>query len=196
MEERFLSKNYESVGAKKGVLSVSLSGKPNLKQFEGSKLIVADELKKMLKTDQYQFGLFNDDGYQFNPFQFLHCLMSEILKIDEKIFTKSKVISVDKFKDYSIVAINTEDIQIKAKKLVFATGGYGGRETGKISRTILPIQTYIAVTSPLTQIQREVVNCEWAIFDTRRAGNYYRILPDNRLLWGHSISAILSLIHI
>ncbi len=190
MEERFLSKNYESVGAKKGVLSVSLSGKPNLKQFEGSKLIVADELKKMLKTDQYQFGLFNDDGYQFNPFQFLNCLMSEILKIDEKIFTKSKVISVDKFKDYSIVAINTEDIQIKAKKLVFATGGYGGRETGKISRTILPIQTYIAVTSPLTQIQREVVNCEWAIFDTRRAGNYYRILPDNRLLWGHSISAI------
>ena len=38
--------------------------------------------------------------------------------------------------------------------------------------------------------QKKIINCNWAIYDTRRAGNYYRILPDNRLLWGHSITAL------
>ena len=190
MERRFVSEDYESVGAKKGVLSVSLSGNPTNMEQEDSRLLLKDELQKHLKTEKYKFGYLNNEGYQFNPLNFLECLKSEILKTNKRIFTRSKVLSVETLKDYSIIKVNNNSISIKAKKLVFATGGYGGHETGKISKTILPIQTYIAVTSPLASYQREIINCDWAIYDTRRAGNYYRILSDNRLLWGHSITAI------
>jgi len=190
MEKRFLSKNYETVQAKKGVLSVALFGKPAEEQSLGSKLLIKDELQKFLKTEKYKFGYFYGDGYQFNPFNFLACLQNEILTNGQKIFARSKVVSVETLDDYSIVKVNDGSISIKAKKLVFATGGYGGIETGEISKTILPIQTYIAVTSPLTISQRNIINCDWAVYDTRRAGNYYRILPDNRLLWGSSITAL------
>jgi len=190
MEKRFLSRSYEKVKAKKGVLSVALFGKPTEEQPLGSKLLIRDELQKFLKTEKYKFGYFYSDGYQFNPFNFLACLKNEILTNGQKIFTRSKVVSVETLGDYSIVKVNDGNTSIKAKKLVFATGGYGGIETGEISKTILPIQTYIAVTSPLTISQRNIINCDWAVYDTRRAGNYYRILPDNRLLWGHSITAL------
>ena len=53
MEKRFLSKNYETVQAKKGVLSVALFGKPAEEQSLGSKLLIKDELQKFLKTEKY-----------------------------------------------------------------------------------------------------------------------------------------------
>ena len=158
MERRFVSEDYESVGAKKGVLSVSLSGNPTNMEQEDSRLLLKDELQKHLKTEKYKFGYLNNEGYQFNPLNFLECLKSEILKTNKRIFTRSKVLSVETLKDYSIIKVNNNSISIKAKKLVFATGGYGGHETGKISKTILPIQTYIAVTSPLASCQREIIN--------------------------------------
>jgi len=190
MEDRFNSKDYEAANAKKGVLSVSLFGKPIQEEYRGAKLLLKEELQNYLNTEKYKFGHFHSDGYQFNPFNFLVRLKNEILTNGQKIFTRSKVVSVENLDDYSIVKVNDGSISIKTKKLVFATGGYGGIETGEISKTILPIQTYIAVTSPLTISQRNIINCDWAVYDTRRAGNYYRVLPDNRLLWGHSITAL------
>ena len=48
MERRFVSEDYESVGAKKGVLSVSLSGNPTNMEQEDSRLLLKDELQKHL----------------------------------------------------------------------------------------------------------------------------------------------------
>ena len=190
MCKRICSENYGSLDTKKGVLSVSCSGAPVGVCPVGSRLIGKEELRTFLKSDRYKYGIYSEEGYQFNPLKFLKCLQKEIIDLGGRIFTNSKILSIDHVKDSSILKVNNSEINVKAKRVVFATGGYGGRETGKISKSILTIQTYIAVTSPLTMTQKEIINCDWAIYDTRRAGNYYRILPDNRLLWGHSITAL------
>jgi gamma-glutamylputrescine oxidase len=56
------------------------------------------------------------------------------------------------------------------------------RETG---RAMLPVATYVAVTEPL---QQQAIRTREAISDTRRAGDYYRLLPDDRILWGGRIT--------
>ena len=54
-------------------------------------------------------------------------------------------------------------------------------------RSVLPVATYVAVTAKLGQLA-EVLRWTGAISDTRRAGDYYRIVDDDRLLWGGRIT--------
>ncbi len=63
-----------------------------------------------------------------------------------------------------------------------------GRFYPPIARTLLPISTYIAVTEPLGDHIHQLLPTGAAIYDTRFAFDYYRPLPDTRLLWGGRIS--------
>ena len=60
------------------------------------------------------------------------------------------------------------------------------RPTG---RAVLPVATYVAVTEALNQ---DAVRTPAAISDTRRAGNYYRLIDEGRLLWGGDITTQVS----
>ena len=64
-----------------------------------------------------------------------------------------------------------------------------GHETPFSRKHFLPIRTYIGVTDPMPDLLDEHFPSRYAIGDTRRAGNYYRRLPDGRLLWGLGITA-------
>jgi gamma-glutamylputrescine oxidase len=56
-------------------------------------------------------------------------------------------------------------------------------------RAVLPVATYVAVTEPLRQ---EVIRTRSAVSDSRRAGNYFRLIDEDRLLVGrrhhHAVS--------
>jgi len=54
----------------------------------------------------------------------------------------------------------------------------------------LPIATYVMVTEPLADRMHEILHTKAAIYDTRFAFDYYRPLPDSRLLWGGRISVL------
>jgi glycine/D-amino acid oxidase-like deaminating enzyme len=78
---------------------------------------------------------------------------------------------------------------VAAREVVLATGGYGLAALPRLRRILLPIRTFIAVTAPAEAIIAAHVPTRHAVSDTRRAGNYFRRLPDGRLLWGMGISA-------
>ena len=52
----------------------------------------------------------------------------------------------------------------------------------------LPIATYVMATEPLGERLRDAMCTDAAVFDTRFAFDYYRPLPDTRLLWGGRMS--------
>ena len=60
--------------------------------------------------------------------------------------------------------------------------------TNATQRAILPIATYVMVTEPLGDRLAECLHTRSAIYDSRFAFDYYRPLPDTRLLWGGRIS--------
>ena len=59
-----------------------------------------------------------------------------------------------------------------------------------VDASILPIATYVMVTEPLGPRLDEVLSTRAAVYDTRFAFDYYRPLPDSRLLWGGRISVL------
>ena len=56
------------------------------------------------------------------------------------------------------------------------------------ARAVLPVATYVAVTAKLGPQLGEAIRWAGAISDTRRAGDYYRVVDGDRLLWGGRIT--------
>lgn len=76
---------------------------------------------------------------------------------------------------------------VRARQVVIAGNGYtGDRLHPAINGRLLPALSSIVVTRPLSEAERQSVN--WLtyqkIWDTRHLLFYYRLLPDNRILFG------------
>jgi hypothetical protein len=83
--------------------------------------------------------------------------------------------------------LRTPNGAVRAKQAVIATNGYtGDRLHAWTAGRLLPVLSSIIVTRPLTEAERASVG--WRtyqkIWDSRRLLFYYRLLPDNRILFG------------
>jgi glycine/D-amino acid oxidase-like deaminating enzyme len=77
--------------------------------------------------------------------------------------------------------------EVTARHVVLA----GNADLGRVHRlagAVLPVATYVAVTNKLGPQLDAVIRWRGAIGDTRRAGDYYRIVDGDRLLWGGRIT--------
>ncbi len=77
---------------------------------------------------------------------------------------------------------------VRARHVVLAGSTGIGAVDGELAATLQPISTYVAVTAPLGEKLFDAVRYTGAVADTRRAGDYYRIVADDRLLWGGRIT--------
>ena len=76
-------------------------------------------------------------------------------------------------------------------EVVIAGGGYlRGGVAPALERAMLPIATYVMATEPLGDALARAIPGRAAIYDTRFSFDYYRPLPDTRLLWGGRISIL------
>jgi glycine/D-amino acid oxidase-like deaminating enzyme len=79
--------------------------------------------------------------------------------------------------------------QARVRHVVYCVSSLDRKLHRQTGRAVLPVVTYIAVTRPLEQ---HVIRTRSAVSDSRRAGNYYRLIDDGRLLWGGAITTRLS----
>ncbi len=150
------------------------------------------ELINFVDSPAYQSGILSKSGFSFNPLSFLIGLKGSIELIQSNsIYEESKMQSFSESNDSCQINL-TNGYSIRAQKLVIATGGYGGSETSYLRTRWLPITTSILVTSSLSEGVKEIINPKFAFSDDRRAGNYFRLISDNRLLWGRGIHAVRS----
>jgi glycine/D-amino acid oxidase-like deaminating enzyme len=74
---------------------------------------------------------------------------------------------------------------LNAGRVLVATSGYTGGITAALRTRIIPIGSYIIVTEPLSlELAREVSPRNRMIFDSKNFLYYFRLTPDNRMLFG------------
>jgi hypothetical protein len=76
---------------------------------------------------------------------------------------------------------------VRARQVVIATNGYTNDSLSPATAgRLLPVLSNVVVTRPLTEAERDSVNWKTylKIWDTRHLLFYYRLLPDNRVLFG------------
>ena len=84
--------------------------------------------------------------------------------------------------------VRTPGGEIAARHVVLAGNADLGRVQPRIARAVLPVATYVAVTGKIGPQLADAIRWSGAISDTRRAGDYYRVVDGDRLLWGGRIT--------
>lgn len=148
--------------------------------------IGAIELRQRLKSERYHGGLLEPHGFHFHPLKYLLGLVRALTAAGVRIYEGSPALSIQHRKEG--LRVDTPAGSIEAREVVIAAGGYSSGISPAIERAILPIATYVVATEPLGERLKTAMECASAVYDTRFAFDYYRPLPDTRLLWGGRIS--------
>jgi gamma-glutamylputrescine oxidase len=146
------------------------------------------ELKKLVHSDRYKDALYEKNSLHFHPLNYALGIAREAEAQGVEIYENTPAIQLQKNGKGWLV--KTPSAEIEAEQIVLACGGYLANLYPRIDASILPIATYVMVTEPLGERMQEILHTRAAIYDTRFAFDYYRPLPDSRLLWGGRISVL------
>ena len=146
-----------------------------------------ETVRSCLKTTRYYQGVRDADAFHCNPLQLCQTLLDTLQSTSVRVYEHTALTRFSAATDGW--HIETPAGSVRAQKMVWCCGGYGGGEFSGLRNRFLPITTYIGVTSPLGPLLQDVIRTSDAVSDDRRAGNYYRLVGDNRLLWGGDITA-------
>lgn len=144
------------------------------------------ELRDLIHSDRYHDGLFEPQAFHFHPLKYAAGLAGVATASGLRIHEHSPALSLHR--TGATWKVRTCEGEVEAAQVVLACGGYlaGLRQT--VDAGVMPIATYVMVTEPLGTRMNEVLSTRAAVYDTRFAFDYYRALPDTRLLWGGRIS--------
>ncbi|WP_133645970.1 NAD(P)/FAD-dependent oxidoreductase [Paraburkholderia flava] len=148
-----------------------------------------DALATQLKTTRYYGGLLERNAFHFHPLKYVLGVAAAAAARSVKIYEHSPVMSVRPQRNGGFV-VQTAGGSVEARHVVMAGGGYMRDVYRRVERAVLPIATYVMATEPLGARLKDAIDCASAVYDTRFAFDYYRPLPDTRILWGGRVSIL------
>jgi gamma-glutamylputrescine oxidase len=144
------------------------------------------ELRDCVRSERYHEGLFERDALHLHPLNYAIGLAAAATEQGVRIHEHSRVNGL--VRAGLQWRLRTAQGELLVDQVVLACGGYLAGLQKPIDRAILPIATYVMVTEPLGTRLDDCLHTRAAVYDSRFAFDYYRALPDTRLLWGGRIS--------
>ncbi len=144
-----------------------------------------NKVRSLLVTERYFQGLHDATGFQIHPLNLALALAADAEKRGVQVHEATEARALER--RGTEWQLRTAMGEITARHVVLA----GNADLGRIHRlsgAVLPVATYVAVTGKLGPRLGEAIRWRGAIGDTRRAGDYYRIVDEDRLLWGGRIT--------
>lgn len=148
--------------------------------------IPREQLREWIRSERYSDALLERNALHLHPLDYVNGLARAAAEQGVSIHEHSRVRRVER--KGLTWRVRTDAGEINTPTVVLACGGYLAHLEREIDRAVLSIATYVMVTEPLDDRMSEILRTRAAIYDTRFAFDYYRALPDTRLLWGGRIS--------
>lgn len=145
-----------------------------------------EELRGKLRSPRYSDALYERNAMHLHPLKYAQGLARAAQGKGVRVHEHSAVVALERAGEGW--RVRTANGEVRARHVVLACGGYLAGLQARVDRAVLPIATYVMVTEPLGARLHEAIDTASAIYDTRFAFDYYRKLPDDRLLWGGRIS--------
>lgn len=145
-------------------------------------------LAELVRSERYTEGLFEPNALHFDPLAYARGLARVAEGQGVAIHEASPAIALDR--EAGGWRVRTAQGEVHARHVVLACGGYLAGLRREVDAGVLPIATYVVCTEPLGPRMHEVLRTRAAVYDSRFAFDYYRPLPDTRLLWGGRISVL------
>lgn len=150
--------------------------------------VPADELRELVRSERYHGALFEPNALHFHPLEYARGLATLAEQGGAILHEYTPATAIDR--EGAGWRVQTAGGEVRCRQLVLACGGYLAGLRREVDAGVLPIATYVMVTEPLGDRMQDILRTRAAIYDSRFAFDYYRPLPDTRLLWGGRISVL------
>lgn len=149
-----------------------------------AQLLDQQAVRNEINANDVYGGLLTPNGVQLHPAKLVHGLATACIKYGVRILQHTPVIKLDK-KGPQQWLVSTNKQQINAGAVVVATGGSGPGPFQWFRRRIIPVGSFAVVTAPLSQAeQQSLFPGNRSYVTSKNIGNYFRLTPDGRLLFG------------
>ena len=147
-----------------------------------TKVISKDELSDYIISNKFYGGLYDPSWGAIHVGEYCQLLMSEVKKHRINISYETEVKSIKKEGgSYEVV---TSRGSCRALTVIVATNGYTTKGLRYASRYIMKIGSYIATTTPISDLDSFIKNTNLTFSTTANLKNYFRCVGDNQLLIG------------
>jgi len=133
-------------------------------------------------SDRYHGGLVDPGGGHLHPLNFCRGLAAASERAGAVIFEGTKAESVPP--SHGPISVATGRGQVRCAHAVLACDTWLGALDPKAGATVLPINSFVLTTAPLGDRAAQLIPGNCAVSDTKFVVDYYRLTPDNRLLFG------------
>jgi glycine/D-amino acid oxidase-like deaminating enzyme len=148
-----------------------------------TRLVPPERTKEELGTDRYFGGLVDESSIGVHPRKFVLGMVRCADEAGAGLHEKAGVEEIRRTNSGFVV--KTARGTMQAKEVLIATNGYTGSLTPQLRRRVFPLGSYIIVTEPMDEsLADQIIPYRRMIWDTKNVLFYFRILPDNRMMFG------------
>jgi glycine/D-amino acid oxidase-like deaminating enzyme len=151
------------------------------------RIIPKNELRAEIGSDIYFGGMVDETSAGLNPARYVAGLALAAQRAGACLFDRTRVTSIDLEKNNGAhkFRVQTSRGPITAREVILASGAYTSEATPALQKKIIPIGSYIIATEVLpSDLARELSPRNRMIYDSKHFLYYYRLTPDDRMLFG------------
>ena len=144
------------------------------------------QVREVLTTPRYHQGIHDPRSFHVHPLNLALALAADIEAKGGSLHEETEARGLRR--EGARWRLDTSRGAIAADHVVLAGNADLGRVHGRLARAVVQVATYVVVTARLGPRLGEAIRWPGTISDTRRAGDYYRVVDGDRLLWGGRIT--------
>ena len=151
------------------------------------RIIPRDQLANEIGSTIYYGGMLDETSAGVNPARYVAGLAIAALRTGAAVYENAQVLSVTRASQNgtSGFELKTNRGALFAGDVLVATSGYTSNATPALKKKVIPIGSFIIVTESLgDSLARELSPRNRMISDSKHYLHYYRLTPDNRMLFG------------
>ncbi|MGE0237344.1 MAG: NAD(P)/FAD-dependent oxidoreductase [Parvibaculaceae bacterium] len=154
---------------------------------EGLDVLSTEQTRAVLASERYYQSLKNPRSFLIDPLRYARALADDALHCGVTIHENAAALDVRK--EGAGFIVRAAHGEVHARHVVHCVSALDRRIHPPTGRAVLPVATYVAVTAAMEQ---DAIRTRAGVGDMRRAGDYYRVIPDNRIMWGGRITTRVS----
>lgn len=148
-------------------------------------LVDRENIRSEIGSDVYHGAMVDPLGAGMHVGKFGHELARLAVNAGATIHERAEVTDLRRVANSDVHDLKTTRGTLRAGKVVVGTSGYTGKPFGWMQRRVIPVGSFIVVTEPLPQeVVDDLLPNRRMASDSKNFIYYFRITPDNRLLFG------------
>ena len=151
------------------------------------RIVPRDRLRSEIGSDTHYGGMVDEISAGLNPARYVAGLGAAAMRAGAAIFEHTKLQKIDRDSKNGAPGfrLTTSCGSVRARNLLVGTSGYTGAATPALRKKIIPIGSFIITTEVLPHaLARELSPRNRQIYDSKNYLYYFRLTPDNRMLFG------------